>query len=201
MDRKPWVNSSLTSHVRMLSVNTHGLEIVVRHNARDVKICMSSGATSKSYSKRMIPDMNPFDSILIKRHSASAIVPQRNSHDAVGYDLFADVDHDTPIFIGQRTLIPTNISIAIPHGLYGRIAPRSGLALKHGIDMLAGVIDPDYRGTLGVMLINLGQQVFHVKHGDRIGQLIFERCETPHLFETDILPSTDRGNGGFGSTG
>ena len=92
-------------------------------------------------------------------------------------------------------------AIAVPHDCYGRIAPRSGLAHKHFIDTLAGVIDADYRGNVGVILANHSKVDFEVKHGDRIAQLILERIYTPEVVECDDLDATDRGAGGFGSTG
>jgi len=91
--------------------------------------------------------------------------------------------------------------MAIPVGCYGRIAPRSGLAFKSSIDVGAGVIDPDYRGEVKVLLFNLGNCDFKAEAGTRIAQLIIERCETPPVVEVDSLDDTERGAGGFGSTG
>ena len=91
--------------------------------------------------------------------------------------------------------------MALPPGCYGRVAPRSGLALKKSIDIGAGVIDSDYRGEVGVILFNFGNKDFIVNMGDRIAQLIFEKIKTPKIKETDELEGTDRGIGGYGSTG
>lgn len=102
---------------------------------------------------------------------------------------------------GGRAIVPTDISIAIPPGTYARVAPRSGLAVKHGIDVGAGVVDYDYRGPLGVVLFNFGKEPFEVKAGDRIAQLVLERIVTPDVEEVEELDSTERGAGGFGSTG
>ena len=95
----------------------------------------------------------------------------------------------------------TGISIAVPDGCYGRIAPRSGLAVKNYIDVGAGVIDADYRGEVGVVLFNHYDEDFHIKKGDRFAQLILEQIKTPPVKETADLPSTERGEIGFGSTG
>ena len=91
--------------------------------------------------------------------------------------------------------------MAIPEGHYGRVAPRSGLAVKNFIDVGAGVIDCDYRGALGVVLFNHSADDFHIKPGDRIAQLIIEKISTPDVVEVDDLDETARGAGGFGSTG
>ena len=123
----------------------------------------------------------------------------RGSHLAAGYDLSSATDTKVPA--RGKALIPTDLSIAIPEGTYGRVAPRSGLAWKHSIDVGAGVIDADYRGPLGVILFNHSDVDFEVKVGDRIAQLIIEKIMTPDVLEVDDLDSTTRGAGGFGSTG
>ena len=97
--------------------------------------------------------------------------------------------------------MPTGLSISFPAGLYARIAPRSGLALKKFMDVGAGVVDADYRGEVGVVLFNHGDQDFEVKMGDRIAQLILEQISTPEVVEVSGLDETVRGTGGFGSTG
>jgi dUTP pyrophosphatase len=120
------------------------------------------------------------------------------TYGAAGFDLKAA--QDGVIKRGERHLIKTNIRMAIPKGYYGRIAPRSGLALKYGLVVLAGVIDSDYRGEIGVILRNTGIEDFEFKYGDRIAQIIIERCFT-NLTKVESLDDTDRGAGGFGSTG
>lgn len=100
-----------------------------------------------------------------------------------------------------KLLVKTDIQIEVPTGCYGRVAPRSGLALKNSIDVGAGVIDEDYRGNVGVILFNFSEADFEVKKGDRIAQLICERIAYPNLVEVDSLTETARGEGGFGSTG
>ena len=97
--------------------------------------------------------------------------------------------------------MPTDLSIACPPGTYGRVAPRSGLTVKNGIHVGAGVIDADYRGPVGVVLFNLGQEDFVIQVGDRIAQLILEKVCIATVEEVDELDSTVRGSGGFGSTG
>ena len=126
-------------------------------------------------------------------------LPNRGSDGAVGYDLYSD--EDIVIDSSRRALVGTGIAIVLPVGTYGRVAPRSGLALKHGIHAGAGVIDRDYRGEVKVLLFNHGETAFTVKRGDRIAQLILERCETPDVRVVDTLDDTTRGAGGFGSTG
>jgi len=104
---------------------------------------------------------------------------------------------------GDRALVPTGLAIAIPAGYEAQIRPRSGLALKHGISLpnTPGTIDADYRGPLGVILINLGEQDFHINHGDRIAQILFAPVVQATWVSVDALDNTTRGSGGFGSTG
>lgn len=138
----------------------------------------------------------------VKRLTPDAVLPTRGSSGAAGYDLSACLP-DTTLTLtpGERAAIPTGLAIAIPVDTYARVAPRSGLAYKVGVDVLAGVVDYDYRGEVKVIVINLGQEPFTVAHGDRIAQLILERILTPEVEETDDLNTTDRGAAGFGSTG
>ncbi|KAG9443798.1 hypothetical protein H6P81_015138 [Aristolochia fimbriata] len=135
----------------------------------------------------------------VKRLSANAILPSRASLLSAGYDLSSAKEMKVPA--RGKALVPTDLSIAIPEGTYARVAPRSGLAWKHSIDVGAGVIDADYRGSVGVILFNHSDVDFEVKHGDRIAQLIIERIMTPQVSEVEDLDSTARGTGGFGSTG
>ena len=135
----------------------------------------------------------------IKRLSDKATLPQRGSEFSAGLDLSSAEDKVIPA--GERALVKTDLSIACPPGTYARIAPRSGLALKKGIDTGAGVVDADYRGPVGVILFNWGKEDFEIKVGDRIAQLILEQIVLPDVVETDELPETVRGEGGFGSTG
>ncbi|KLO17480.1 dUTP diphosphatase [Schizopora paradoxa] len=141
----------------------------------------------------------PPSRLLIKRLSEKARIPTRGSLYAAGYDLYSAEDKIVPA--RGKALIDTQLSIALPAGTYGRVAPRSGLASKHMIDTGAGVIDADYRGIVFVLLFNHAEKDFEVKEGDRVAQLIVEKIETPELTEVDDLDATLRGMGGFGSTG
>jgi dUTP pyrophosphatase len=136
----------------------------------------------------------------VKKLSYDAILPTRGSDGSVGYDLYSSVDAVVPCQSGN-VLVGTGIALSLPNDVYGRVAPRSGLAVKHCIDVGAGVIDPDYTGEVKVVLFNHGDKDFEVKKGDRIAQLILERCETPMVKEIGLLEETLRGSGGFGSTG
>ena len=136
----------------------------------------------------------------VKKLCYDAIVPTRGSDGAVGYDLYSSEDAVVPCQAG-RALVGTGISISLPDDVYGRVAPRSGLAVKHCINVGAGVIDPDYTGEIKVVLFNHGLKDFEIKKGDRIAQLVLERCETPPIEEINIVEDTDRGSDGFGSAG
>ncbi|XP_030434294.1 deoxyuridine 5'-triphosphate nucleotidohydrolase, mitochondrial isoform X1 [Gopherus evgoodei] len=131
--------------------------------------------------------------------SENASAPSRGSARAAGYDLYSAYDYVIPAM--EKAIVKTDIQISLPSGCYGRVAPRSGLAAKHFIDVGAGVIDEDYRGNVGVVLFNFGKEDFEVKKGDRIAQLICERIFYPELEEVQVLDDTERGTGGFGSTG
>jgi dUTP pyrophosphatase len=137
--------------------------------------------------------------LLVKCLHDGVHLPTRGSGGAVGYDLYSD--EDVSIVRGARALISTGVAIVLPVGTYGRVAPRSGLAVKHGINVGAGVIDPDYTGEVKVLLFNHGEGVFEVKKGDRVAQLVIEKCETPEVQEVSVIKETERGDGGFGSTG
>ncbi|VDL39447.1 unnamed protein product [Hymenolepis diminuta] len=134
-----------------------------------------------------------------RKVSDHAHTPTRGSEMAAGYDLYSAVD--CVVKTGGRSLINTDIQISLPPGCYGRIAPRSGLCLKHGIDVGAGVVDQDYRGNIMVVLFNFGDEDFTVKRGDRIAQLICEKIYLPTLEECSNLGETKRGANGYGSTG
>ena len=137
--------------------------------------------------------------LLVKLLTPNAIPPMRASLLAAGYDLCSNENIIIPA--RQRKLVHTGISIAIPNEHYGRVAPRSGLALKKGIDVGAGVCDADYRGEICVILFNHSDEDFEVNEGDRIAQLILERISTPSVRIVEDLDDTERGENGFGSTG
>lgn len=134
-----------------------------------------------------------------KQLHPAARLPTRGSAESAGLDLYSIEDMEIPA--GGRAAVQTGLAVAIPHGYYGRIAPRSGLAVRHGVDVLAGVIDADYRGHLKCALINHGAETFHIAAGQRIAQLIIEAIITPAPQWAEDLDDTARGAGGFGSTG
>ena len=136
----------------------------------------------------------------IKKLSENAVIPTRGSKEAAGYDLYATETYE--LKIGERKAFKTDIVMAIPPYFFGRISPRSGLAVKKGIDVLAGIIDSDYRGEILVVLINLGQESVTINSGDKIAQIILQQYgEVTNGFNVvDNLDDTDRGNNGFGST-
>ena len=140
-----------------------------------------------------------FGMLKVQKLSNNAALPKRSTDGAAGYDLCAS--QNCTILAGGKGLVQTGLAISFPAGLYARIAPRSGLALKRFIDVGAGVVDSDYRGEVGVVLFNHGDQDFEVKMGDRIAQLILEKIDTPPVEEVQGLEDTVRGSGGFGSTG
>jgi dUTP pyrophosphatase len=141
----------------------------------------------------------------VKLLTSTAKMPTRGSAGAIAVDLYSDVQGSRgPIVIypGTRRIISTGVAFAIPHGYYGRVAPRSGLAAKHGIDVLAGVIDEDYRGEIFVILQNNASHCeFEVTGHMRIAQMIFERADQLDLVQVDDLDDTTRGASGCGSTG
>ena len=132
----------------------------------------------------------------------TAILPVRSSAGAAGYDLFSTDSY--VVLPGRRVVVSTGITVNLPPGTYGRIAPRSGLAVKHGLDTLAGVIDPDYTGEVKVVLQNLdATQPFVIRPGYRIAQMILENYTVAEVYEvpSENTVLTDRGAAGFGSTG
>jgi len=138
--------------------------------------------------------------IKIKKLDPNARIPLRANPGDAGADLCSIEDITIPP--RSRRLIQTGISLHIPDGYYGRIAPRSGLAVHNGIDVLAGVVDSGYRGPIGVVLYNTEENTeFHVNKGDRIAQIIFEQHWNFSFKEVDDLNDTDRSDGGFGSSG
>lgn len=135
----------------------------------------------------------------IKKLVTNATLPTRGSSLAAGLDLYST----EPVRLSpkQRALVRTGLAVAVPEGYYGRIAPRSGLATKNGLDVLAGVIDADYRGEIQCLLYNTGEETVELPAQTKICQLIIEKIVTPAAVWADELPETDRGASGFGSTG
>ena len=131
------------------------------------------------------------------------LLPKRGTAHAAGLDLVAHLATPLTLEPMQRTLVPTGVSVAIPAGWEGQVRPRSGLAYKHGLTVLngPGTIDADYRGEVKVLLIHLGSEPFTIEHGMRLAQLVLTPTHQGGVVVVDSLPDTDRGAGGFGSTG
>lgn len=138
-------------------------------------------------------------------HAEGLALPAYETTGSAGMDLRAAVAEDAPLTLepGARALVPTGLKIALEQGYEAQVRPRSGLALKHGLTCLnsPGTIDSDYRGEVGVILINHGQEPFVIRRGERIAQMVIARHEQAEVVEVDTLDETSRGAGGFGSTG
>jgi len=138
-------------------------------------------------------------------HGSGLILPAYQSAQAAGMDLYAAIDEGSPLLIapGARAMVPTGIAIELDGGYEAQVRPRSGLAAKHGVTVLnsPGTIDADYRGEIKVILINLGDEPFAIARGDRIAQLVVQPVSRVVWVEQDRLASSDRGDGGFGSSG
>lgn len=141
--------------------------------------------------------------VQIQKTKASAELPERKTEGAAGYDLSACLESDLILPKGKVALVPTGLSLAIPVGFEGQIRPRSGFSTKHRILMpnAPGTIDSDYRGEIFVPLLNLGDEDFLLSHGTRIAQILIKRYEVVNFQLVDVLDETERGKGGFGSTG
>lgn len=145
------------------------------------------------------PENSETRQLRFKRLDQRAILPTRGSAASAGLDLYSI--EDVVIQPKQRELVATGLAVAVPTGYYGRVAPRSGLAVKNGLDVLAGVIDADYRGEIHCALYNSGDETISLPAQSRICQLLIEKIITPTPVWADQISETDRGSGGFGSTG
>jgi dUTP pyrophosphatase len=138
-------------------------------------------------------------------HGEGLALPEYQSAHAAGLDLMAAVPEGSPLILvpGQRALVPTGLTIALPPGYEAQIRPRSGLAAKHGVTVLnaPGTVDADYRGEIGVLLINHGEVPFPIRRGERIAQMVIASVIQAELIPATSLSATKRGSGGFGSTG
>lgn len=151
--------------------------------------------------------MEPMEQVTIyirrlkKNHPIS--LPRYMTEGSSGMDLYASLEEEVTLLPGERRLIPTGISVAIPEGFEGQVRPRSGLAIQKGIGLVngPGTIDSDYRGEVGVVVINFGKEPFTIRNGDRIAQMVIARVFRSVLVEVEELPATQRQAGGFGSTG
>lgn len=141
--------------------------------------------------------------IRVLPHGEGLPLPAYQTAGSAGMDLVAAITEDCALAPGARRLIPCGFACAIPEGFEGQVRPRSGLALKHGLSIpnAPGTIDADYRGEVGVVLINLGQEAFNVTRGMRVAQLVVARVERASWELVETLPETDRGGGGYGHTG
>ena len=138
-------------------------------------------------------------------HAEGLALPAYQSADAAGLDLLAAVPAETPLVLtpGKHAMVPTGLTIALPSGYEAQVRPRSGLAAKHGVTVLnsPGTVDADYRGEINVILINHGAAPFEVRRGERIAQMVIAPVVQAQLIKVYTLSTTDRGSGGFGSTG
>ena len=132
-----------------------------------------------------------------------ALIPEYKTEGAAGADICAFLQFPEILEVFERRLIPTGIRVEIPLGFEIQVRPRSGLALKYGVTVLntPGTIDSDYRGEIGIVLVNLGSEAFTVNNGDRIAQLVVAKCERGNFIQSIELTDTMRGDGGYGSTG
>jgi dUTP pyrophosphatase len=137
------------------------------------------------------------------RNRSGQALPEYATLGSAGLDIRACLEAPIVLEPGARKLVPSGLYVALPEGFELQVRPRSGLALRYGVTVLnaPGTIDADYRGEIGVLLVNLGQEPFCIEHGDRIAQLVLARHERLAWKEAEFLPETLRGSGGFGSTG
>jgi len=138
-------------------------------------------------------------------HGEGLALPAYQTAHAAGLDLLAAVPEDQPLVLqpGKHAMVPTGLTIALPEGYEAQVRPRSGLAAKHGITVLnaPGTVDADYRGEINVLLINHGAEPFAIRRGERIAQMVIASVARAEFVAADRLSSTERGSGGFGSTG
>lgn len=141
--------------------------------------------------------------VVVLSHAKELDLPSYATPHAAGMDICAAVQQDMILLPGERKLVPTGLSIALPEGMEAQIRPRSGLALKNGISVLnsPGTIDADYRGEIQIILANLGSEPFTITRGMRIAQMVIAPYVKASWQETQTLPDSQRGSGGFGSTG
>lgn len=158
---------------------------------------MDNNVVSLDNDKQLIVPIKQLD------HGKDLPLPHYTTKDSAGMDLYAAISENTILPPQDRMLVPTGLSIALPRGYEAQIRPRSGLALKNGITVLntPGTIDADYRGEIGIILINLGREIFTIERGMRIAQMIISPVIQAELNLVEDLEKTDRGAGGFGHTG
>lgn len=139
----------------------------------------------------------------VRTHAEPLPLPQYETAQAAGLDLRADIDGERVLGPLERLAVPTGLALALPAGYEGQVRPRSGLALRHGVTLLnaPGTVDADYRGEVQVILINLSNEPFTLRRGDRVAQLVVAAVPPVALQEVEVLEETSRGGNGFGSTG
>ncbi|KAH1014660.1 deoxyuridine 5'-triphosphate nucleotidohydrolase [Dendroctonus ponderosae] len=173
------------------SPSTNMTEESTKMSTENLAMCTESANRSNEGKDRLV--------LKYIKAEPGAFAPTRATPRSAGYDLKSAVD--TFVMAEGKSIVTTGLKIELPDGCYGRIAPRSGLAMNNFINVAAGVIDQDYRGIVKVILFNHSHLDFHIKKGDRIAQLICERIYYPDIEEVQDLPETARGEGGFGSSG
>jgi dUTP pyrophosphatase len=142
------------------------------------------------------------ENLYIKKLFVNSIVPTKGSKEAAGYDLYANINTPNAIVEPYNSvLISTGVAMKIPHGYYGRIAPRSGFSVKTGLMVNAGVIDSDYRGEVKILFQNPTDKCVRINNGEKVAQIIIEKIAHCEVIEVDNLDETERGANGFGSTG
>lgn len=141
--------------------------------------------------------------LLVKRLQKEAILPARATQESAGLDLCACLEEPVSVLPGETVRIPTGLALGLQLGTAGFVYPRSGLSTRFGISLAncVGVIDSDYRGEVQVPVVNRSAEAYTIRHGDRIAQLVVAPVFLPEVYETDTLDETERGEGGFGSTG
>src|SRR5438445_11141829 len=172
---------------------------VVRKRVRSKRSTCTSSYAMKSFSCTPWAKKNPAKEFRVKCLTKNATMPKKGSDNAAGHDIACAEGGEVPA--NGKAIVSTDLAIAVPKGTYGRIAPRSGLAAKHHIQVGAGVIDQDYRGCVKVVLFNHGTTPFRFEKGDRIAQLILEKIDQTKAIKVQTLDETTQGNHGFGSTG
>lgn len=153
--------------------------------------------------RTLASEANPRAALKVRRLRPDAVLPRWMSSAAAGCDLTCAIDEPVTLAPGERAAIGTGLALALPPGTEGQVRPRSGLALRQGVTVLnaPGTIDADYRGEVKVLLVNLGREPACIEPGQRIAQLVIAPVLKPAIDEVDELPATERGAGGFGSTG
>jgi dUTP pyrophosphatase len=185
--------------LRLPWLKKHNPEINWNQRTIEFSRCKDCATYDHQTRSTTIAYMQEQEQIFIKKETQTAKTPTRSTWGAAGFDLY--VDETTSIPSHGRALVSTGIAIALPEGTYGRIAPRSGLAVKYSIDTGAGVIDEDYRGIVKILLVNHSDTALAIKPRERVAQLIVERISLAPMVEVEVLSETKRNESGFGSTG